>query len=468
MTERQKILIVDDREENLIALRKALAEVDAEIVEATSGNQALAATLDHDFAMAILDVQMPGMSGYELAEHLRSDSGTAVLPIVFVTASYADEQHMFRGYAAGGTDYIIKPIAPEVLLGKTRTFLEIDRYKRELERHRDHLDSLVRERTQQLRDSEERYRTLFANIADPVFVYDGETHYFLDCNQSVHERYGYRIEELRTMTPVILHPPDERAQVVADVAVGRDLSLKRYTHVTKDGERFPVEIHTANVEYLGKRARISIVRDITERMEAEAALRRSLWGSIHAIAATTEGRDPYTAGHQRRVTELAARIGEEIGLEPERVDALRITGLMHDIGKISIPAEILSKPTRLTDVEMALVRNHPQTAYDILRNIEFPWPVAEFVLQHHERIDGSGYPNGLRGDQIHLEARVIAVADVVEAISSHRPYRAALGLDVALEEITKNAGRLYDESVVDACVRLFREQEFRFDSAGPG
>ncbi len=203
--------------------------------------------------------------------------------------------------------------------------------------------------------------------------------------------------------------------------------------------------------------------DLEDEREATAeALRKALGGTIQAIAATTESRDPYTAGHQRRVTELAVRIGEEMGLEQDRVESIRVTGLMHDIGKISIPAEILSKPTALTEVEQELVRNHPRMAYDILKNIEFPWPVADFVLQHHERIDGSGYPDGLRGDRIHLEARIIAVADVVEAISSHRPYRPALGLDAALEEITENAGRFYDASVVAACVRLFREKGFRF------
>jgi len=201
-----------------------------------------------------------------------------------------------------------------------------------------------------------------------------------------------------------------------------------------------------------------------EKESAVQALRKALGGTIHAIAATTESRDPYTAGHQRKVTQLAVRIGEEMGLKQDRIESLQVTGLMHDIGKISIPAEILSKPTRLTEVEQELVRNHPRSAYDILKNVDFPWPVAEFVLQHHERIDGSGYPNGLRGEQIHLEARIIAVADVVEAISSHRPYRPALGLDAALEEITENAGRLYDDAVVEACVRLFREKGFRFDS----
>ena len=202
-----------------------------------------------------------------------------------------------------------------------------------------------------------------------------------------------------------------------------------------------------------------------EKRQATGALRRSLNGTIEAIAATAESRDPYTAGHQRRVTELAVAIGRELGLEQDSLDALRVAGLLHDIGKISIPAEILSKPTRLTDAELELVRGHPQMAYDILKSIDFPWPISEFVLQHHERLDGTGYPAQLSGDQIRLEARIIAVADVVEAMSSHRPYRAAVGIDAALEEIRGNAGRFYDERVVASCLHLFEEKEFRFSEA---
>ena len=201
-----------------------------------------------------------------------------------------------------------------------------------------------------------------------------------------------------------------------------------------------------------------------QQHNAADALHKALRSTIRAIAATAETRDPYTAGHQRKVTELALAVGRELGFDEDRLESLQVTGLMHDVGKIAVPAEILSKPTRLTDVEMALMQAHPQVAYDILKNIEFPWPVATFVLQHHERLDGSGYPNGLVGEQIHLEARIIAVSDVVEAISSHRPYRAALGLDVALGEISTQAGRKYDSEVVDACVRVFREKGFEFSN----
>jgi len=194
-----------------------------------------------------------------------------------------------------------------------------------------------------------------------------------------------------------------------------------------------------------------------------ANLRKALGGIIQAMSLAIETRDPYTSGHQQRVADLARSIAQEMGLPEDQVDGLRMAGIIHDLGKIAVPAEILSKPTKLGNIELALIKIHPQTGYDILKDIDFPWPVAEIALQHHERMDGSGYPQGLKGKDILLEARILAVADVVEAMASHRPYRPALGMDAALDEIAKNRDTLYDPEVVDACLRLFREKGFRFN-----
>jgi len=190
-------------------------------------------------------------------------------------------------------------------------------------------------------------------------------------------------------------------------------------------------------------------------------LRDGLQDTVQAIAATVEMRDPYTAGHQRRVAELAAAIAGEMDLPHEQIYAIHLAGIVHDLGKISIPAEILSKPAKLNGIEYSFIKTHPQNGYDILKDIDFPWPIAQMVLQHHERMDGSGYPQGLRGDAILLEARILAVADVVEAIASHRPYRASLGMDAALEEIDSKRGTLYDAAVVDAALRLLRERNYK-------
>jgi len=188
---------------------------------------------------------------------------------------------------------------------------------------------------------------------------------------------------------------------------------------------------------------------------------KALQALIQTMTRVVESRDAYTAGHQRKVARLARSMAKVMGLDRDRLNGIYVAGVIHDIGKISVPAEILSKTAGLTDLEMRLIRTHSAAGYGILKGIDFPWPVAQIVLQHHERLDGSGYPQGLSGEAIMLEARIIAVADVVDAIASHRPYRPALGLDYALEEISRQRDTLYDPSVVDACLKLFREDGFR-------
>jgi len=180
------------------------------------------------------------------------------------------------------------------------------------------------------------------------------------------------------------------------------------------------------------------------------------------MAMIVEMRDPYTAGHQRRVTQLACAIAQEIGLSPDQITGLRLAGTIHDIGKVRVPAEILTNPDGLSDAEYTIIKMHPVLGHEILKTIDLPWPIAKIIHQHHERMDGSGYPLGLSGKDIIIEAKILAVADVVEAITSHRPYRPAHGIDRALEEISQNKGKLYDPDVVDACLKLFSQQKFSF------
>jgi putative nucleotidyltransferase with HDIG domain len=192
-------------------------------------------------------------------------------------------------------------------------------------------------------------------------------------------------------------------------------------------------------------------------------LRKIFEQTVNALASAVGKRDPYTTDHQRRVTILACTIAKEMGLTEEQINGLRLAGMLHDIGKLAVPSEILSKPTRLSDAEFTIIKTHPRIASDILKAIEFPWPIAEIVLEHHERIDSSGYPQGLSDKNILLEARILAVADVVEAISSHRPYRPAYSLEYTLEEISKNKGVIYDAEIVDICLKLFKEKGFHFE-----
>jgi len=237
-------------------------------------------------------------------------------------------------------------------------------------------------------------------------------------------------------------------------------------------DRIVPSVRRALREVADRRLRVraeELLRDSEEHLRAELAikidqLQRTLDSVVRTIELLAEVRDPYTAGHQRRVAHLACGIARKMGCNESMVSGIRIMASIHDIGKTAVPSDILSKPSALNENEFAIVKTHPQVAYKILKGLEFPWPVAEAIYQHHERIDGSGYPQGLRGEEMLLESRILAVADVVEAMDSHRPYRPALGLDRALEEIIGKKGILYDASVVDACLCLVDDKNFRFDS----
>jgi HD-GYP domain-containing protein (c-di-GMP phosphodiesterase class II) len=228
-----------------------------------------------------------------------------------------------------------------------------------------------------------------------------------------------------------------------------------------------VEKRTAELVQSNKLLKIEI--DNRKRMQLEIQhnfenLKKVMDSTVQAITTTIEKRDPYTSGHQQRVADLSRAITREIGFSENEIEGIYIAAAIHDIGKISIPAEILSKPVQLSDIEIRLIQAHSETGYDILKGIKFPWPIAEIVLQHHERLNGSGYPQGLAGDDILMAARIIGVADVVETMASHRPYRPSMGIDKALEEITQNKGVLYEPLIVDACLKIFNNKEFQLPS----
>lgn len=249
--------------------------------------------------------------------------------------------------------------------------------------------------------------------------------------------------------------------VISDEAAAELIRAGANDYVLKDRlARLPSAVQRAIAEADGRRDR--------QRMEValrngEIKLKESLKSTIEAISTALEMRDPYTAGHQRRVSELAVAISRKLSLNEEQIEGLSLAASIHDVGKINVPAELLTKPGRLTPLEYKMIQTHVLNGYEIVKNIKFPWPVADIIIQHHERLDGSGYPHGLKGDEILLEARILSVADVVESMLSHRPYRPALGLDAAMAEIEAGRGKLYDPAVVDACVALMREKGFVFD-----
>jgi PAS domain S-box-containing protein len=318
-----------------------------------------------------------------------------------------------------------------------------------------------------LRDSEQRLHTLVQTIPDLICLKDKDGVY-LSCNTMFERFFGAREADIVGKTDY-----DFVDRELADsfrehdnkaIAAGKTTSNEEWITFADDGHRvFLDTIKTPMYDARGTLIGVlAIGRDITNRRAVER-IRKALGATIQAIAVTVEERDPYTAGHQRRVADLARSIATEMNLPIDMIDGIRMAAAIHDLGKISVPAEILSKPTKLKKTEFDLIKDHPQSGYDILKDIDFPWPIARMVLEHHERMNGSGYPNGLTGDNILLESRIMAVADVVEAMASHRPYRPGLGIDLALAEIEKNRGIFYDNAVVDACLRLFREKGFKLE-----
>lgn len=322
-----------------------------------------------------------------------------------------------------------------------------------------------------LRASEEQYRELVEDVTDIIFAADGDG-IVTYISPAVQALGGYAPEEIAGRSFAQFVHADDRpmvAEAFQRTLAGHSEPLEHRV-IGKVGQVLWVRSLSKAFYANGRPGGVrGVLSDISARKEAEkelresyAKVRRMFDDIVNALASTIELRDPYTSGHQRRVADLVAALGSELGLPSEEQDGLRIAALVHDVGKVVVPAEILSKPGQLSELEMYLVRAHPEAGFNVLRGIEFPWPVAEIVYQHHERLDGSGYPRGLNGDAILFGARVLAVADVVEAMSSHRPYRPALGIEAALAEIQTGKGRLYDPQVVDACVSLFRKG-FAFD-----
>ncbi|MCX8160608.1 MAG: PAS domain S-box protein [Candidatus Saccharicenans sp.] len=322
-----------------------------------------------------------------------------------------------------------------------------------------------------LQEQEKILAGMIDEASTPVFVVqDGRIRF---ANKVVFEVFGYHPEEL-IGTGIDLYLMEEEKGRILQLYEERltqkpikkrwEMGLKH-----KNGHRVDVEIEVNLVSYDGVPAEIVIMHDITARKEMEifqaralAKIRAAFGATIRVLNNLVEAKDPYTGGHQKRVADLSRTIATEMKLSAEQVDGLRLAAEIHDIGKIIVPSEILSKPGVISESEWGLVKNHVKVGYELLKDIEFPWPVAEIIYQHHERLNGSGYPRGLKGEQIIIEARILAVADVVEAMSSHRPYREAHSLEETMAEIEKNKGILYDEKVAEVCLALFRKKGYNF------
>ena len=323
----------------------------------------------------------------------------------------------------------------------------------------------------EIQKSENHYRLIFDSIGDAIHIIDRELRIII-ANKAFTEWIrvmsikadivGLKVFEAFPFLKEIVKGEYEQV-----FKTGKPLTTEECN--TLDGRKIYTESRKIPVMEEDRVVQIiTVIRDITERKRSEEqlhqtldSLKKAVGTTIQVLGTASEVRDPYTAGHQKRVADLARVIATEMGLSSDTIEGIRMAGSIHDIGKLSIPSEILVKPTEPTNIEFSLIKEHPQIGYEMLKDVESPWPLAQIVYQHHERMDGSGYPRNLKGDEILIEARIMAVADVVEAMASHRPYRPTLGIEVALEEIEKNKGILYDDAVADTCLKLFREKGYQ-------
>lgn len=459
-----RILVVEDEAIVALDIQARLTRLGFEVAgHAASGAQALllAETCRPD--LVLMDVMLSGpLDGIDTARKLISCHR---LPVVYLTAA-SDAATIERATESGPQGYLAKPFEDHELT----VAIEMALVKFEADAR--------------LKQSERLLATTLGSLAEAVVSTDKNGHVTY-LNAAAEQMLGLRVAQaVGSDWSALFGILDEASR---EPVVGlEELCQPRGGHplcedmllVTRAGDEIPVAISVSplyapdkGAAREGLRGRVLVVRNVALRKQAEADLHRSMAElratfrqTVRALASMAEKRDPYTAGHQQRVARLAWAIGKGLGLSDDALEGIEMAGTLHDVGKVYVPAEILSKPARLSHLEMAIMKGHPEVGFEILREVNFPWPVARAVLEHHERLDGSGYPGGLHGPDICLEARILAVADVVEAMSSHRPYRAAVGLPLALEEIRSGRGRIYDAGVVDACLAAL---EGGFDFALP-
>lgn len=450
------ILLVEDNPGDTRLIKEFLKDTDlvlGDLRTAKNLEMAIKNMDEHNFDVVLLDLSLPDSHGLDTVTKILER--VATIPIVVLTGN-RDESLALEALHQGAQDYLRKDDVSAGLLDHAVRYA--------IERHQLNME---------LSDNERRYRGLFEGGSESLLVMDSNSYVLEDANHAAERMLGYRLDELLVLSMDQLFVNAEQlfnSIGATDNMAQQHLVLEPQQVRCKNGGTVPVEISLGHFDQLGQHKIIVSMRDITERLEAEAdrkhhheQLRQSLIQTIEVMAITIEKRDPYTAGHQKRVAHLASAIAKKMGLPQEQIDGLHLGGMIHDIGKIYVPAEILNRPGSLSEVEKAMINSHPKVGFDIVKNVDFNWPVSTMVMQHHERIDGSGYPEGLSGDDIFMEARIIAVADVIEAMASHRPYRPALGIDAALEEIKRNKGKLYDAAVSDAALVLFSEDGFEFE-----
>jgi len=444
------ILLVEDDRITSKLIQKYILDIGYYLAGAvSSGEEAVEYINKNEPDLVLMDINLQGkLDGIESAKSINS---RVSIPFVYITSS-SDYSTIERAKESNAYGYIIKPFNKRDL----RATIEMALLRHQME--------------SKVKENENRVSTILNSIIDAVIVIDeaGDVDYInaaagrmLSLNEK--DILGKPIGE----TLKLGSDPKEEDNVFFPMSMNY---IEFNNYLTSGDKRIPVDFTSTPLRMgNGKlKGAVLVVRDITQQVEYDRriqesmdTLTRAMYGTIEAITKTVETRDPYTAGHQKKVADIAKEIAKDMGLSRDIIESVNLAGQIHDLGKIAIPSEILNKPGRINDLEFALIKTHSSMGYEIMKNIDFPWPIADIVLQHHEKLDGSGYPLGLKGDQILIQARIISVADVLEAMASHRPYRAALGLEAAFEELQKHAGTHFDPEVVASCVRIFKEKDFK-------
>jgi PAS domain S-box-containing protein len=443
----KKILLVEDENTTILLLNKFIDDLGHRIINTVSnGEEAISEAIKSSPDLVLMDIVLNGeLDGIEAARQIND---THSVPIIYITSS-SDSETLKRALTTNPSGYIVKPVDKKEL--KSAIDLAILRHDME----------------DRLKESELRFFTILNSIGDAVFVMD-ITDQITYVNPIAEKITEYMIDKLIGKKFVEVMNIKYNGFHEGKEMTVNDIHYNYF--ISPSGKHVPVDFSLSPISDINgeKTGSVIILRDDSERVRGEIKLKESLDqvkksvdGIIQAMAQTLETRDPYTAGHQRKVADIARAIAKEMGLSEREVEGIYMAGIIHDLGKICIPTEILSKPGRLSAIEFELIKTHPQIGYDILKTIEFPWPLAEMVYQHHEWLNGSGYPRGLSGDEILLGARILCVSDVVEAMASDRPYRPALGIDNALSEISNKMGVLFDREVVNICVKIFTENKYQ-------
>lgn len=449
------ILIVEDEAISANDISMTLYSFGYNIVKIEdTAEDAVETALSENIDLILMDIKLKSdKDGIWAAAEIKKQKD---IPIIFLTA-FVDEDTLTKAKSTAPSGYLLKPYVERDLFATIEIALNTKDIKAKNN------------------EKEKWYSTILQSIGDGVISFDSKDR-IVFMNKAAELLFKYPFEkalgkELDEFIKII-DPKSGKSSSFKKILLSQAYSGEMVVE-TSDQNQFYIEYNCGVFKnsFSNYSGRVLVARDITIKKSAEESIKRnfkklndSMYGTIQAMAKTVETRDPYTAGHQKRVTNLAISIAEEMNLSDNQITGIKMAGIVHDLGKIAVPAEILAKPGRLSEIEFNLIKTHSQVGYDILSDIDFPWPIAEIIYQHHEKIDGSGYPNNLPSSDIHLEAKILSVADVVEAMASHRPYRPALGMNIALEEIKSKSGSIFDKEIVSICEKVVTQKDFSFST----